>query len=422
MPACTSVVSCRGAELGLAPLRVPARPLSSTGSAAGFLRILSPHDGCDVVIVCRRAGALNRQGGEIRTGTADEVRFFCYRAVLARSCRRFSGSDDVDVAEAPAAKRRRIMEVFDADDDIVFEVLRFIYCGTLHFPRRFLGRLGQLLHIADQLGLEAPPAATAVRTALAAGGASLPLTPRPRRRAPAAAGEAEMLGADAAEVPQVEAVDAKGLLAEPGLQRFLFSAPEKELVAMLRGQALAYTPDAEPLPQERRAELLELLARLRPEDFSVQALCAKGSNFQDLVDMHPALVHVKVYSMAGTAIFDQTLDASTPVKHIKTHLYSSTPWANDAKLSLACQEAVLEDGTTLEDLGARGFGCSLDLAMIRTALQIRFCSCNVPAQRCIMTKDGPYQGRAYLRCSGYRGTRDGSILSSPQCPFFEWTD
>mmetsp|Transcript_64079 Transcript_64079/g.172190 ORF Transcript_64079/g.172190 Transcript_64079/m.172190 type:complete len:444 (+) Transcript_64079:407-1738(+) len=396
--AAVAAAEAAASKLPRSPIKEP--DSRSLASAAEFLQVIRPHASSDVTVTCRRAGVSSAvKGGVQQRGEGcspcprrvTEVLFFCHRSALARVCPRFGGGAERQASEAagPLTKRRRTVEAVDADDDIVFEVLRFIYCGTLHFPRGLLGRLGQLLRVAEQFGLE-------VR---------VPPTPAP---------QTPPSGHDACGGPAAAPDRAVGgLLADQGMQRFLRGAPSKELYELVRGSPAPSDAGASPpLPRARREELLSLLSRLRPEEFSVEALRARGSDFEDLLHMHPGLVHVKVFSLSGATVLEQTLDRSSPAKRIKAALYD-TSWAEDAGLSLVFGEDVLDDATTLEDLGAAGFGCCMDLNMVRTAIKHRHCLCNQPASRILHRKPGPHQGRAFFRCSGLRGV---------QCPFFEWTD
>lgn len=266
------------------------------------------------------------------------------------------------------AKRRRVVrDNLDADDDIVFEVLRYAYCGTVHFPKGLLARLGQLLGTAEHLGVD--------------------LTAEP--------GSAETTGA----------LVSQGLLEEPGVQRWLRGLPTTDLISALQDNSLG-------LSQHIRVTLLMVLSKLRPKDFSVEALTEQGRSCEELLNLHPGLVHLSVHSMAGAIVIQRTADCSMTIAEVKLGIYVAA-WAEDTKILLVHGGLVLEDSIALKELGASGNGCSVNLGMVRQALKLKYCLCRQVAVRLVARREGPNQGRAFLRCSGLRGS---------QCPFFEWTE
>jgi len=374
--------------------------------AAAFLRILAPHAESDIELVCRRQP---RDSGGAVTGT---VSFFCHREVLAQRCGRFQLRGDDSSQPLPAKRRRlsdtRLREEVDADDDVVFEVLRYVYCGTVHFQRGFLARFGQLLAVADHLGVGPDRFQKNCGSGFDGGGGR---------------GAVEASAPTQQRLARLGGGGTQGLLSELGVERWLLGIPAPELRALL-GQPVVLTSAADPataaalpargpLTLERRVAVLDALARLRPGEFSVQALSALGGpDSEALLAFHSALVHVSVVNLAGEAVLQLPLDSSARIAEIRAALYAAS-WAEDVVVSLVLGGSVLQDDASLQSLGAPGFGCRLVLGVVRQPLRARFCLCQQAAVRHVVRKQGPNYGRAFLRCSGTRGT---------QCPFFEWTE
>eukprot|EP00928_Gymnodinium_smaydae_P011888 TRINITY_DN14350_c0_g1_i2.p1 TRINITY_DN14350_c0_g1~~TRINITY_DN14350_c0_g1_i2.p1 ORF type:complete len:959 (+),score=78.48 TRINITY_DN14350_c0_g1_i2:363-2879(+) len=56
--------------------------------------------------------------------------------------------------DRPLRRRERFRMELPMDDDLIFEVLRFVYRGMMYFPNAFRPRYGQWLKIIDKLGIE----------------------------------------------------------------------------------------------------------------------------------------------------------------------------------------------------------------------------------------------------------------------------
>eukprot|EP00931_Biecheleriopsis_adriatica_P122417 TRINITY_DN9740_c0_g2_i1.p1 TRINITY_DN9740_c0_g2~~TRINITY_DN9740_c0_g2_i1.p1 ORF type:complete len:930 (-),score=169.65 TRINITY_DN9740_c0_g2_i1:33-2822(-) len=124
-----------------------------------FLKILVEHEESDVIVTCRahRQVVVSESvpGGP---GRGNEVEFFCHAHILKRCCSVFADAAEFEYlsgADKLLQDRRkpRRFELW-ADDDIVFEVLRYIYCGAVYFHLGFRARFAQFLSVVDFLGIE----------------------------------------------------------------------------------------------------------------------------------------------------------------------------------------------------------------------------------------------------------------------------
>lgn len=122
--------------------------MARASDADKFIQILVPHPESDVEVTCRRTRYETDEDG---LSARDDKRFFCHRAVLKKHCT-FSGNNRGD----PPEKRRRTRLDLDADEDVVFEILRFVYCGTMYSSPFFRSKAFiELVAIADVLGIDA---------------------------------------------------------------------------------------------------------------------------------------------------------------------------------------------------------------------------------------------------------------------------
>jgi len=109
----------------------------------GVLTLTRPHEASDIVLVCRP---------NVSRSPVPDVQFYCHRSVLGAHCSMLCSMFQFETM----ANCSQLTEVvLPIKDDIMFELLRFIYCGTLFLPWGFKQRLAELLHAVDYLGLEA---------------------------------------------------------------------------------------------------------------------------------------------------------------------------------------------------------------------------------------------------------------------------
>lgn len=114
----------------------------------GILLLTRPHSASDVVLVCTGEGGHRGCGPN---WPSRPVEFHCHRAALARRCGLFAGmSTFEDLAGSVVAARIEV----PARDDVVFEVLRYVYCGTVFLPFGFRKRFAEFLRVLDYLGIE----------------------------------------------------------------------------------------------------------------------------------------------------------------------------------------------------------------------------------------------------------------------------
>lgn len=138
------------AASGGTALRAP-RAFQMPSSVQAFLRIQFPHLESDLRIVCRKLW------------DGEPVTFYVHHTVLTAKCALFNDRGHfvslcqrtacypAESGVDPAAPATFPLEEYD--DDIVYEVLRFIYCGSLCPPHGFHRRFPQLLSLVDFLGV-----------------------------------------------------------------------------------------------------------------------------------------------------------------------------------------------------------------------------------------------------------------------------
>lgn len=326
-----------------------------------FLSILGSHAASDVTVVCRASQSAFAVAGAAHAQPR-EVQFHCHRSVLRYRCALFAGGEGaVPDTEMPLKRRRSVLNL-DADDDVVYEVLRYMYCGTVHFHRGFHARFRQLLAVADYLGVE--------------GGTS---------EAPCSA-----------------------LLEEPGVQHWLSALPVTELLDLLRARPLGKWQ----LGFASRLALMVRLAGLRPREFSVEALASLGDSLDGLLQVHPWLVQLKVVNLAGEVVAEWKVDWATTAAELAARLRDAAPTPG-ARPCLMMGGKQLFPGSSLRESGARGGGCTLSLGLV---WQLgRQCACGLPAVRLVVPEnaEGLRKGRVFHRCPGPLGA---------QCSYFEWED
>lgn len=207
-----------------------------------FLKVLIDHEESDVVIFCKA----RQQSFPVRSS---EVEFFCHKDVLKRCCSVFADADEFDTlsganhhAAALQGRSRRRFELW-ADDDVVFEVLRYIYCGAIFFPMGFRARFAHFLAVVDFLGIE--DMAERKDDTLEVGpnfvGRALPRT---------------------------------SMFAEIGLQQWLQDLQREDLVSFLQDDLVAGTLDhgVGAVGFSLLCSLITQLLHLRPQDLTTEAL------------------------------------------------------------------------------------------------------------------------------------------------------
>lgn len=194
-----------------------------------FMRITSPHAESDAVISCRP--------GPRRpvVDLAAKVEFYCHRHILSRRCAVFADAAEFESLSFAVESRRTRIEL-NADEDIVFEVLRFVYCGAIYFPLGFRARFAQFLTAVDFLGIEEM---------------------------------AERNGLEHLPAPGFSVFD------EPGVEQWLQDLPTEDVLSFLReggilGSNSARGTDAVGFNLRRR--FLTRLVTLRPQDLTVDVL------------------------------------------------------------------------------------------------------------------------------------------------------
>eukprot|EP00928_Gymnodinium_smaydae_P018416 TRINITY_DN17009_c0_g2_i1.p1 TRINITY_DN17009_c0_g2~~TRINITY_DN17009_c0_g2_i1.p1 ORF type:complete len:258 (+),score=44.10 TRINITY_DN17009_c0_g2_i1:45-818(+) len=117
---------------------------------SGILSITKPHKECDLVLVCA-PGPVSPDG--------QRVRFYCNRKVLAERCGLIASLHSFE----SAADACKIMELeLNIAEDIVFEILRFVYCQSFHTPTNLRSRFGEFLLAVDYLGVHGGGAVNSV--------------------------------------------------------------------------------------------------------------------------------------------------------------------------------------------------------------------------------------------------------------------
>lgn len=193
-----------------------------------FMRITGPHPESDAVIACRPGP--RRPVADIPS----KVEFFCHRRILSRRCAVFVDAAEFESLSFAAEGRRARIEL-NADEDIVFEVLRFVYCGAIYFPLGFRARFAQFLTVVDFLGIEEM---------------------------------AERNGLEHSPSPGFSVFD------EPGLEQWLQDLPTEDVLTFLRdGGILGSTArGSDAIGFNLRRRFLTRLVALRPQDLTVDVL------------------------------------------------------------------------------------------------------------------------------------------------------
>lgn len=194
-----------------------------------FMRITCVHPDSDAVIACRpgpRRPVLDLSA---------RVEFYCHRHILSRRCAVFADAAEFESLSFAVEGRRTRIEL-SADEDIVFEVLRFVYCGAIYFPLGFRARFAQFLTVVDFLGIEEM---------------------------------AERMGLEDLPAPGLSVFD------EPGVEQWLQDLPTEDVLGFLReggilGSSSARGTDAVGFSLRRR--FLTRLVTLRPQDLTVDVL------------------------------------------------------------------------------------------------------------------------------------------------------
>lgn len=207
-----------------------------------FLKVLVDHEESDVVIFCKA----RHQISPVRSS---EVEFFCHKDVLKRCCSVFADADEFDTLSganrdgaALQGRPRRRFELW-AEDDVVFEVLRYIYCGAIFFPMGFRARFAHFLAVVDFLGIE--DMAERIDDLIELGpnfvGRALPRT---------------------------------SIFAEVGLQQWLQDLQREDLVLFLQDDLVASTLDhgVGAVGFSLLCSLITQLLHLRPQDLTMEAL------------------------------------------------------------------------------------------------------------------------------------------------------
>eukprot|EP00927_Polykrikos_kofoidii_P074794 TRINITY_DN70820_c0_g1_i1.p1 TRINITY_DN70820_c0_g1~~TRINITY_DN70820_c0_g1_i1.p1 ORF type:complete len:299 (-),score=26.89 TRINITY_DN70820_c0_g1_i1:47-922(-) len=122
----------------------------------GIMLLTRPHDSTDVTIVCRPALHRNRKAIHCEDRTEKPVLFYCHAGVLRRTCGLVAARSRFEAFSG--VERRRPMTVdIPMNEDVVFEVLRYIYCGSIFVPCGFKTWLRELIHVVDFLAVEQGP-------------------------------------------------------------------------------------------------------------------------------------------------------------------------------------------------------------------------------------------------------------------------
>jgi len=186
-----------------------------------MLLLTRPHETCDIILVCR---------GDPKGPAHKDVEFFCHKSVLESNGGMFQGMRKFEQASGSRASSSDAplrVEV-PASEVVVFEVLRYLYCGAVFFPLGFRTRLAEFLNVIDYMGLvcDAPP----------------------------------------------DEEGAQGIFADPSVQRLLREMSHAQLGELLQGGA---TPSF-----SMRRALLSAVARLRRPEEAAESMEASD-------DCHP---------------------------------------------------------------------------------------------------------------------------------------
>jgi len=198
--------------------------ISQLLGAQGIRMITMPHEQSDVILVC----CANPQRSPGR-----EVEFHCHHAVLGRRCSLFANMLKFEGFTGSRQSQRVHVPGYE---DIVFEVLRYIYCGSFFFRHDFRPRFPEFLKVVDYLGVEEMA----------------------ERECMDGSGEASVLS----------------IFADLGLQQWLQDMDTERLHNLLRDDNLVGTPThgTGAVGFSMRRGLAAKLAELRPQDLTEEAL------------------------------------------------------------------------------------------------------------------------------------------------------
>lgn len=339
-----------------------------------FLKVLALHDDSDVTITCRRTRNASPDSGEVQY-------FFCHRVVLQQCCSIFAPP------EPPSNKRRRTQLNLDASDEVVYEALRFVYCGTVHFSRFFTSSFFiQLFAVADFLGMK------------------------------------QMIQQrDSSDV----CVTVHTLMSEPGMVHWLQDKQSEELFSLLQvinGHRYGYVRAFEDsrcaslpaLSESMRQNLSAFIIRARPE-FSVRHLAQLGDHFNWLVNLHPSLVNLRIVGLSGQIVAEMRVDMSATIADVAKDLMQRVGQPG-VQISIVQGTEILRGPCSLSDIGAHGSGCLLTLGMIQQQAAGPaglVCRCAQPVISLVVKKDGLNHGKTFYKCAGLLGE---------QCNFFQWAE
>lgn len=129
-----------------------ARTIEIPSSVQSFLKIRHMHNGSDLQIICRKFSSGDHH---------ERVTFYVHREVLMQKCAFFADRQNFVVVSGNVSQRSyqnvhqpaAFEEITEYDDDMVYEVLRFVYTGMLCPPYGFSRRALQLLKLIDYLGV-----------------------------------------------------------------------------------------------------------------------------------------------------------------------------------------------------------------------------------------------------------------------------
>lgn len=210
-----------------------------------FLRILVEHELSDVTIVC-----------SARTSPEREVQFYCHSDVLRRCCSLFAdaaqfeclsgAAQNIQAGQAASERKPQRFELW-ADDDVVFEVLRYVYCGAVYFHLGFHTKFAQFLSVVDFLGIEDMAERNALNLGL---------------REP---GCGNVSGDGQTRL---------SIFAEPGIKHWLQHLHTEDVLNFLRDDLISGTLENEPgaMGFSILRSFLTKLIELRPQDFTVEVL------------------------------------------------------------------------------------------------------------------------------------------------------
>eukprot|EP00931_Biecheleriopsis_adriatica_P000610 TRINITY_DN100689_c0_g1_i1.p1 TRINITY_DN100689_c0_g1~~TRINITY_DN100689_c0_g1_i1.p1 ORF type:complete len:336 (+),score=48.32 TRINITY_DN100689_c0_g1_i1:21-1028(+) len=333
--------------------------MARASDADKFIQILVPHPESDVEVTCRRTRYETDEDG---LSARDNRRFFCHRAVLKKHCT-FSGNNRGD----PPEKRRRTRLDLDADEDVVFEILRFVYCGTMYSSPFFRSKAFiELVAIADVLGIDASN---------------------------------EHVQSDMGQLSSNTS-----FLRDPALTTSLKKLPKVEISEIIIG--------CRGSSDIMRTNLATLLVELRWHDLSKEDISGLGLD-----------VDLRVVTLPGTLFAQWTDHVFTSIAHVTKVLQQQVAQPGTI-VKLVSESEVLAGTVTLRELGVRGGGCSLTLTMVLesspappapprpSAPAGTLCHCGQPVRVLTVRREGPNTGRVFYKCG----------VPAGQCRYFEWAD